>query len=451
MALPRFAAHPAWAPALIALAALALALAGTASAQTTCQTTLTYLTLSEFETAMQPVIDAFEQRNPGICVHLEGQSFDDLFQTTQVRMRAKDSGIDILLVDQPVVAAYTALGFLAPLDGTFSQQQLDGAWVDAALQAGMVNGRLMAAPQDSSIQLLYFNRALFDAAGVTPPAGLVPGKTVSYADMQALADGQRWTWEQVVAAAKKLTTRSGGSTSVWGFIFGQPTELYQLQPLGASLGASILSPDGKTADGYLNGPAWVKAAGWYGDLSNGSNVSPKGVPYPQTADLFAEGKVALFAGGAWQLPKFEKSGVDFGVAPYPAFAGGKAVTPTGGWYLGVAAYSQHEQAARAFIRFLTAEQGATLWFRSYGHFPTQQAVLDQIESDPRYTTFPDDAYLLGVYQSRHTALLRPLTPAYLQLHDIFDSAFSDIRNGADPKQALDAAVQQVDPYLKRFQ
>lgn len=445
------ARRPARARALIALTALSLALGGTAFAQSNCKTTLTYLTLSEFETAMQPVIQAFQQHNPGVCVRMEGQSFDNLFQTTQVRMRAKDSSIDVLLVDQPVVAAYTALAYLAPLDGTFSQQQLDSTWVDAALQAGMVSGHLMAAPQDSSIQLLYFNRSLFRKAGVTPPTGLVPGKTVSYGDMQALTGEHRWTWEQVADAAGKLTVRSNGSTAVWGFIFGQPTELYQLQPLGASLGASILSPDGRTADGYLNGPAWVKAASWYGDLFNVSKVSPKGVPYPQTADLFAEGKVALFAGGEWQLPKFEKAGVDFGVAPFPAFAGGDAVTPTGGWYLGVAKYSQHVQEARSFIRFLTAGQGASLWFNAYGHFPPQQAVLETINNDAHYTTFPGDAYLLGVYQSRHTALLRPQTPAYLQLHNIFDSAFSDIRNGADPQQALDNAVQQVDPYLVRFQ
>ncbi len=445
------AARPVRGLAAAVVAALLATLAPMALAQSSCQTTLTYLTLSEFKTAMQPVIKAFEQQHPGVCVTMQGQSFADLFQTTQVRMRAKDDTLDVLLVDQPVVAAYTTLGYLAPLTGTFSQQELASTWVEPALRAGKVAGTLMAAPQDSSIQLLYFNRSLFAKAGVSPPEGLVSGKTVSYADVQALAQQHRWSWEQVVAAAKRLTVRQAGKTTTWGFTFDQPDELYQLQPLGLSLGASILSPDGKTADGYLNGAGWLKAASWYHDLFNVSKVSPKGVPYGQTADLFAEGKVALFAGGAWWLGRFEKSGVDFGVAPYPAFAGGKVATPTGGWYLGVAAYSRHKQAARAFIHFLTAGQGAQLWFTSYGHFPPQQAVLDIINGNARYTVFPNDAYLLGVYQSRHTAVLRPLTPAYLQLHNIFDSAFSDIRNGAEPKQALDGAVEQVDPYLKRFQ
>ncbi len=437
--------------AFATLALAVLALPGTAAAQPACTTTLDYLTLAEFRSAMQPVIQAFEKQHPGVCVKMEGHSFGDLFQTTQVRLRAHDAGIDVLLVDQPVVAAYTALGYLAPLDGAFTGRQLANTWVRPALDAGRVSGHLMAAPQDSSIQLLYYNRTLFRNAGVTPPAGLVPGKTVTYADVAALASEQRWTWEQVTAAARRLTTRANGSTRVWGFTFGQPDELYQLQPLGLSLGGTILSPDGATVDGYLNGPAWLKAATWYGDLFNASKVSPKGVPYPQTADLFAEGKVALYAGGAWQLGKFESSGIDFGIAPYPAFAGGTVATPTGGWYLGVAAYSKHKAEAAAFIRFLTAEEGASLWFTSYGHFPPQQSVLGLIGSGNSYTAFPDDAYLLGVYQSRTTAVVRPKTPAYLQLHNIFDSAFSDIRNGADPKQALDDAVRQIDPYLKRFQ
>ncbi len=435
----------------VALVLIGLALAGAAGAQSTCTTTLDYLTLSEFDSGMQPVIQAFEKAHPGVCVKMEGYSFGDLFQTTQVRMRAHDSSIDVLLVDQPVVAAYTALGYLSSLDGTFTAQQLAQTWVKPAIDAGKVDGHLMAAPQDSSIQLLYFNRKLFADAGVTPPTGLVPGETVTYADVAALAKQHRWTWEQVTAAAKRLTVRTGGATRTWGFTFGQPDELYQLQPLGLSLGGTILSPDGTTVDGYLNGPAWQKAAAWYGDLFNGAKVSPKGVPYPQTADLFAEGKVALYAGGAWQLGKFKSSGVDFGIAPYPAFAGGTVATPTGGWYLGVAASSKHKAEAAAFIRFVTAEHGAAQWFASYGHFPPQQSVLDTIRSGKAYTVFPDDAYLLGVYQSRTTAVVRPKTPAYLQLHNIFNSAFSDIRNGADPKQALDGAVRQIDPYLKRFQ
>ena len=106
--------------------------------------------------------------------------------------------------------------------------------------------------------MLFYNKKLFADAGVTPPDGLTPGGTATQAQANEIASSKRWTWEQVAEAAQKLTQKKGGKTAVWGFSFDQINELYQLQPLGESLGTDVISPDGKTAQGYLDSPAWVK-------------------------------------------------------------------------------------------------------------------------------------------------------------------------------------------------
>ena len=80
---------------------------------------------------------------------------------------------------------------------------------------------------------------------MTPPDGLAPGGTATRAQANELASSRRWTWEQVAEAAQKLTQNKGGKTAVWGFSFDQINELYQLQPLGESLGTDVISPDGK--------------------------------------------------------------------------------------------------------------------------------------------------------------------------------------------------------------
>jgi multiple sugar transport system substrate-binding protein len=78
------------------------------------------------------------------------------------------------------------------------------------------------------------------------------------------------------------------------------------------------------------------------------------------------------------------------------------------------------------------------------------ALWDKISTDPKFHTFPNDAYLLGDYEAQHTAVPRPLTPAYLQLEDIFASTYEDIRNGVDPKDALDGAAQRLDLFFAQF-
>src|SRR5260370_32606056 len=117
----------------------------------------------------------------------------------------------------------------------------------------MYMGSFMAAPQNSSSQFFYINRKLFQQYNVTPPKALEPGKETNYDEIAAIAKNDRWTWDQVVGAAKKLTkdTKGDGKIEVWAFEFDQVTRLYQLQSLGKSLRLSPLRPEGLRAEGYL--------------------------------------------------------------------------------------------------------------------------------------------------------------------------------------------------------
>ena len=418
-------------------------------------TTLHWLTLSDgaWPASVKKVIAAFEAENPDIKVELDLYPFRQLFETIEVRMKAEDSDVDLISVDVPLVASYTVRGYLAPLNEYFTNEEIEKTWVKPSWQAGMYKENFMAAPQNSSSQFFYINRKLFQQANVTPPKALDPGKETNYDQIASIAKDDRWTWEQVVDAAKKLTkdTKGDGKIDVWGFEFDQVSRLYQLQCLGESLGRSLVSPDGLKAEGYLNSDQWIKAAQWYADLFNKWKVSPKNVSPAESPDLFASGKVAMFVGGEWNVPRFQEAGVDFAIAPFPYFKEGRPVTGTGSWHIGVAKGSSHKAEAAKFAKFLTEnEEGSKIWFEAQGQLPATQALLTAIENAEKYRSFPLDAYLLGVYEARNSAVFRPVTPGYLQLEDIFFSTFEDIRNGVDPKQALDGAAERVDRFLAQF-
>ena len=368
-------------------------------------------------------------------------------------MKAQDADVDLISVDVPLVASYSVRGYLAPLDEYFSKDEIEKTWVKPSWQAGTYQGSFMAAPQNSSSQFFYINRKLFQQYNVTSPKALEPGKETTYDEIASIAKNDRWTWDQVVDAAKKLTkdTKGDGKIDVWGFEFDQVSRLYQLQCLGESLGGPLVSPDGLKAEGYLNSNEWIKAAQWYSDLLNKWKVSPKNVSPAESPNLFASGKVAMFVGGEWNVPRFQEAGVDFAIAPFPYFSGGKPVTGTGSWHVGIAKASSHKAEAAKFVKFLTEEeQGSKIWFEAQGQLPATQELLTAIEHAEKYRSFPNDAYLLGVYEARNSAVFRPVTPGYLQLEDIFFSTFEDIRNGVDPKVALDGAAGRVDRFLAQF-
>ena len=424
-----------------------------AASPVSAATTIRWLTLSDgaWPDSVKKVIAAFEAENPDIKVELDTYPFRQLFETIEVRMKAQDANLDLISVDVPLVASYTIRGYLAPLDEYFTADDIKRTWLEASGKAGTYNGHFMAAPQNTSSQFLYINRKLFQDAGITPPKSFGANQPIDYQQISDMASKDRWTWEQVVDAAKKLTKESDGKTDVWGFEFDQVSRLYQLQCLGESLGQPLLSPDGLKASGYLNSEKWIRAAQWYSDLFNKWKISPKNVAPGESPTLFSGGKVGIFAGGEWNVPRFKEAGVDFLVAPFPYFAGGKPVTGTGSWHVGIAKSSQHKAEAAKFIKFLCASpKGSQIWFDAQGQVPATLALQTAIEQDAQYRSFPKDAYLLAISEANNTAVNRPSTPGYLQVEDVFFSTFEDIRNGVNPKDALDGAARRLDRGLAQF-
>ena len=416
--------------------------------------TIRFITLSEeWADHMQQVIDAFHETTPNIRVELETYPFRQLFEVIEIRMSGQSRDVDVLSVDVPLVASYSARGFLHPLDEYFTAEEIEATWIPSAVAAGTYGDQLMAAPQNNSTQFLYVNRALFEEAGVEPPPMLVPGTAPTAEQIEEIVNG-RWTWEQVAEAAQQLTldTNGDGVSDVWGFQFDQVSRPYQILALPESLNQPSLSPDGLSTEGYLNSEPWIRAAQFYYDLFNTWQVSPKGVAPEQSSELFATGNAAMFVGGEWNVPTFTAAeDLDFGVAAHPYFADGRVATPTGSWYAGISAFSDYQAEAAEFIRFLTlSPEGTRIWFEAQGHFPVTNELLDLIDTSEEFAEFPRSPYRLGTYEARNTAVPRPQTPGYLEFEDILNNTLEDIRNGTAPADALNAAVPRIDRALARY-
>jgi ABC-type glycerol-3-phosphate transport system substrate-binding protein len=394
--------------------------------------------------AMQAVASAYQAKHPDVKIELQSYPWAQYFQVTELRLRSKDPSLDLIYVDAPVVASYASRAFLAPIAADVS------TLTPTSVEAGRYKGEQYALPVTNSAQVLFYNKALFKQGDVAPPAGLTAGETATQAQVDVLASQNRWTWERVAEAARKLTVRDNGRITTYGFTVEQQGELYQLQPLGESLGVDVIGSDGFTAKGYLDSPAWTKAATFWSDLYNKWNVSPKSVGYGEATQLFDNGKLAMFVGGTWNVPILAKGKTDFGVAPFPYFEGGKVLTPTGSWYVGVSAASPNQAAAVDFAKFLTvSDEGPRITFRVLNQLPASKPLLAEISASPSFNTFPQDVLRLGVYESLNTAKARPVTPAYGQLQDAFHTAFIDIANGLAIPEALAAAVRKFEAAAAR--
>jgi fructooligosaccharide transport system substrate-binding protein len=329
---------------------------------------------------------------------------------------------DVLTCDGPNVAAEASSGMLAPIDKYVTKTDLSDYNTDIINQ-GTYKGKLYGLGVMDSSVVLYYNKDMFAAAGITAPTD--PKKA--------------WTWDELYNNAKKLTTPA---------VFGLDLHLnwagewntYAFLPFIQSNGGSIISKDGKTTTGYINSTKSVQALSYIKKLVDDKLVSKTPVD-----NSFEVGKSAMELSGTWEPATLEKyPNIKWGMMPYPISSNnGKAVSPCGTWgfYMTKSATTDKQEAAVTLIKFMTNTQSGLDMYKANGMPPATKSAFKQIKD------YQSQPMKVVADQLKTTATTRPLTPDYPVLSDQFSKAVANIINGQDPKSALDAAAQQIDAQI----
>ena len=136
--------------------------------------------LTHMDASFNGIKDAFTEAT-GIQVEVDVCSFDELNDQYEVLLSSKSSEYDVICPDGPNVAAYVSRGYIAPLGDYFTAEEI-GQFSEDLVNQGTVDGTFYAAPLGDSCTILYYNKDLFEKAGLdpnTPPT--------TYAEMLEIA------------------------------------------------------------------------------------------------------------------------------------------------------------------------------------------------------------------------------------------------------------------------
>jgi ABC-type glycerol-3-phosphate transport system substrate-binding protein len=400
------------------------------------------LTLQDWgESKFKPMLDEYKKIKPNVSFQFETYPFQEMLKVIQVKMAAGDTNYDIISVDGPLNQNYASRGFLKPMDQYLSEADKK-ALVPSSLQAMTYNGKIYSAPMATASSVLYYNKDLFDKAGMPYPSS----------EKEA-----RMTWEQVSELSQKLMEKLNPKrdNGIWAMALEQINATYNIMPLVNSLGGTGVGKDGITVDGVINSEPWVKAMTFYGNLFNKWNVSPKGMDPDQIRNLFVSGKLAMLVGAvefAKNQIEMNNPKMNYGFAPHPYFKDGKAVTPTGSWHYGINTASKHPDEAMDFIHWAVWGAGSDISLaKVYPNLPARYDQIQKIIDDKsgEYVGFRAH-YKLGVDEAMNTAVPRPLAIGYSDWDSVMMTVFEDIRNGAVPKQSLDRAVEELKPAMEKY-
>jgi multiple sugar transport system substrate-binding protein len=313
------------------------------------------------------IIEMFEAANPDIQVQLEPVGSGDYYARILTQIAAGDPP-DLLQIGDDAVPMFVDRGAFLPLDDFIASEQypLDTAiYLPGVMEPGKWNGAQYLLPKDFSPMAIYYNKQLFDAAGVPYPQ-------------------EGWTWDDLLATAQQLTlTDASGNVTQWGIQLPGPWTT-GFEYWVAAAGGSLISEDGANFVGYMDAPEVQAAVQFYADLYNEYKVAPP--PADMNAfgggnSEFDSGKAAMRLFGRWpQAGMKENPNIDLGVAPLPAGAERAGVLFWGGF--GISSLSENPEAAWRFLRFYTGVEGAEVW-KDWA-LPTVKSVADSsgLSSDP---------------------------------------------------------------------
>ncbi|MFF1409049.1 ABC transporter substrate-binding protein [Streptomyces sp. NPDC058289] len=237
-------------------------------------------------------------------------------------------------------------GQIAALDEIYGSDRSD--FNDNAIAGVGVDGKLYGVKMIDDVMMLYFRKSVLSQAGITPPT----------------------TFDELAAAAKALTTKSGK-----GLFLGNDG-LGDSPILAVRSNGGDLVTDGKVAFGS---PQALEALTGLKRLHEDKSLLLGFTTDWWDPSALNQNVVPMQWCGLWAMPAVKTAlGEDFGVLPWPAFkAGGTPVVRVGGWTSCINAKSKNVDAAKKFVQWLWIQQADLQkdWAESYGfHVPPRTSV-----------------------------------------------------------------------------
>ena len=195
------------------------------------------------------------------------------------------------------------------------------------------DSKQFAVPKDIDTIGLWYNKKMFDEAGIAYPDAT-------------------WTWDTFREAAKKLTKADG---SQYGYSLNPTSTQDGWYNMVYSMGGSILSEDSKQST--MNDKNTIKALNFVTDMIKDGSMPPYEVISENGADaLFTSGKVAMVFQGSWMVNylttnEYVAANGDVAVLPKDAQTGNRVSLYNGlGW--AAAANTSNPDAAWQLIEYL---------------------------------------------------------------------------------------------------
>ena len=365
------------------------------------------------ETAVyQSIAQQFEKQHQDIAVEvIEIAEKDDHLARLATTFAGGDPP-DVFLVNFREYSQFVVRDAIEPIAGHLGDVDTS-AYYPPPLEAFTYDDTLQCMPQNISSLVVYYNKSLFDEAGLKRPK-----------------DG--WTWEDFRGTALTLTKVDVRGVGI------EPT-IIRLAPFAWSAGGEIVDDPANPTRLDLDNPGAREALEFFVSLVRDDQVVPteEEIAAQDLETRFVTGKLGMLLSSRRDTPAFrEVAGLDFDVAPLPVGEQPAGILHSDAYC--IAAQSEAVNAAAEFVRFATGEEGQTLGALSGRTVPSLQSVAESgAFLDPVQPPRHSEVFLEAIPNIRRT----PVLPTWPEIEDVAEQIL--IRAFYEEGYTVDDAISDL--------
>ena len=381
-----------------------------------------------------PVSETFTE-DTGINIEFEnigtGSEYYLKLQTTI----AGGTPPDVFYPATHVAYNYASKGAILPITSYVERDGIDLSLFDPTiLDLYMIDGELYCLPLDNAALVVYYNKELFDAAGVDyPEAG--------------------WTWDDFVETAKALTldTDDDGVTDQFGV---ETFRDYWPMVVWSNTGQGLFDDQRNPTEFLGNSPEAIASIQFVADLILEHGVMPSDEQRADITDLFAAGRSAMQVVGHWRMQRYLDAGFEFDMAPLPIGDSGEAVNRADGSCFAISSETEHPEEAWEFVKFLAGpgSEGVNRLL----DLQVMTPALTDYRNDPRFIdpeSLPGsnkDAFLAG--EGNYFSMYDPIHPMYSAFDALWKQELGEVWIGAaTAEEAMAYITDEVNFMLENLQ
>jgi multiple sugar transport system substrate-binding protein len=383
-----------------------------------------------YEPYISAAIRTFEGANPGVRVSYTTLAWDEYWQKVQTLM-ASGAPPDIMDMDVSRTWDFSHMDALYAIDD-FIRKDMDKFYKNAIDMERYPDqkGKLYVKPYQWVCSILFYNRDLFDAAGVAYP-------------------DREWDYEKMIAVSRKLSadTNADGKTDRYGF-FANYSHTF-LDNMIKAYGAYVIKPDFHCG---LTDPNAVKVIQKVADMMLVDKSAPVAASYDAMlvsgGEVFRSGTVGMTIDGSYMIDSFRSESFRWDATMVPKGPAKRSIYggPDGICMLKTTKYPKQSWA---FIEFMTGpDRPRETWL------PGGVPIIKELSRSSSWREMhakwlSDPSIILDSGQYMEGADFQ--TPSWDEWrYDAMNSELAYAAIGQKPvKDAAQAACERIDKVLER--